>query len=104
MLVPPRYLPPPMTPEHIYEIAVTEFELVPRVRNDGWSYWTPDAGPIKSVRILRVSRTTGGSIAEIKLAATSHARQQEVFLSAPFTLERVRAAIANELASARQNQ
>lgn len=90
-----------MTPEQIHDIAVTEFQLVPHARRDGWSYWTPETATSKSVRILRVSRANDGGVAAVKLASTSNALQQEVFLTAPITASRIRQAIADELAARR---
>lgn len=90
-----------MTLEQIHDIAVSEFGLAPRLRADGWSYWAPETATSNAVRILRVSRDAHGGVAEIKLARTSLAAQQDVSLSAPFTAQCVREAIAAELRAER---
>jgi hypothetical protein len=91
-----------VTPEQIHDIAVTEFGLQPRPRSDGKSYWTMETAATKATRVLRVSPNANGGVREIKLVVSSLASHQDVFLSAPFTLERVREAIAHELRGGRE--
>jgi hypothetical protein len=90
-----------MTPEQIHDIAVSEFRLEPRPRLDGRSYWTPETAASKATRVLRVSHDAAGAVREIKLAASSLSADQDVFLAAPLTEERVRDAIAGELRGGR---
>lgn len=90
-----------MTPEQIHDIAVSEFELEPRPRSDGRSYWTLGTAARKATRVLRVSHDGAGAVHEVKLALSSLAAGQDVLLPAPLTEERVRDAIASELRARR---
>jgi hypothetical protein len=86
-----------MTPELIHDIAVSEFELEPRPRSDGRSYWIPETSTSKAVRILRVSQNSAGVVHEVKLAVSSLAAGKDVFLTPPLTEEKVRRAVTSEL-------
>lgn len=90
-----------MTPEQIHDIAVSEFELEPRLLSDGRSYWTPKTAVSRVMRVLRVSHDAAGAVREVKLAISSLAADQDLFLAAPLTEERVRDAIAGELRAGR---
>jgi hypothetical protein len=91
-----------MTPQKIHDIAISEFRLDHRPRSDGSSYWTPETAASKAMRVLRVSHDANGGVREVKLAVSSLAAGQDVFLSTPLTGERVREAIAAELRSGRK--
>jgi hypothetical protein len=90
-----------MTPEQIHDIAISEFRLEPRPRADGQSYWTPETAASKAIRVLRVSQDANGAVREVKLAVSSLATGNDVFLSVPLTEERLRDAIAGELRGGR---
>lgn len=90
-----------MTPEQIHNIAISEFGLEPRPRADGQSYWTPETAASKATRILRVSQDANGAVHEVKLAVSSLAIGNNVFLSVPLTEERLRDAIDSELRGGR---
>lgn len=83
--------------QDVHGIATNEFALVPKRRDDGWSYWTDEGGMKKSVRVLRVSENGTGEVTEIKLPVSSSTAAQDVFLPPSSTLEQVRAAIAREI-------
>lgn len=87
-----------MTADEIHEIALKAFNLFPKQRNDGWSYWTEETNDAKSIRVLRVSLRPDGTVAEMKLAVSSNREQKDIFFPAPYTEESLRAAIARELA------
>jgi hypothetical protein len=90
-----------MTPEQIHDIAISEFRLEARPRGDGQSYWTPETAASKATRVLRVSKDAKGAVREVKLAVSSVATGEDVFLSAPLTEERLRDAIVCELRGGR---
>jgi hypothetical protein len=90
-----------MTPEQIHDIAISEFHLEPRPRADGQSYWTLETAASKAIRVLRVSQDPTGSVREVKLAVSSLAAGNDVFLSVPLTEERLRDAIISELRGGR---
>ena len=86
-----------MTPEQIHDIAISEFGLEPRPRQDGQSYWTPETAASKATRVLRVSRDANGAVREVKLAVSSLATGIDVLLPDPLTEEQLRDAILGEL-------
>jgi hypothetical protein len=90
-----------MTPEQIHDIAISEFRLEPRPRADGHSYWKPETAASKATRVLRVSRDANGAVCEVKLAVSSLATGDDVFLPTPLTEERLRDAIIGELGGGR---
>jgi hypothetical protein len=85
----------------LQDVAIYEFGLIPKQRNDGWSYWTDEGERRKPVRVLRVTQTEAGNVTEIKLPVSSLAAQKELFLPLPCTLDQIRAAIANEIQNSR---
>lgn len=89
-----------MTSQEIYEIATTEFGLSPRLRADGYSYWTVAQDERKSVRIFRASQDDAGMVTEIKLAVSSLREGSDTFLNQPITIDRLRDAILREVEKA----
>ena len=90
-----------MNADQIHNIAVAEFQLDPRPRSDGRSYWIPRTPTSNATRILRVSHDHSGAVRDVKLAVSSLAAGQNVFLTRPLTEEKLRDAIAIELSAAR---
>jgi hypothetical protein len=90
-----------MKSEQIHDLVINDACLRPKRRSDGWSYWTHETASEKSIRILRVSQHSDGSIAEVKLAVSSNRQREDVFLAPPYTEARLRDAIAGEVAGLR---
>lgn len=89
-----------MNVSDLYAFLETEFgkALVPETRGDGRAYyWREIKKAPRSSRLLRISETATGDIAEIKLAQSSILAGQDVLVPLPVLNDKVAALVHLEL-------
>jgi len=90
-----------MNAHHLYDHLEAHFgkALQGEDRADGRAYyWREIKKAPRSTRVIRITETTAGDVAEIKLAQSSIAAGAEVLLPLPDSHEEIAAAVHTELA------
>ena len=89
-----------MKAQVLYTFLQAEFgnELQTKLRKDGRAFfWTAMKDESGSKRLIRISETSAGNVAEIKLAQSSLAAGENVFLPLPASNQEVADAVRREL-------